>query len=274
MLTPEPALETLLRSPNLWRGDSRAAVTVSSVATGHTELDALLPGGGWPRAAITEFLIARPGIGEFSLLMPALAKLSQAEEWIALVSPPYLPYAPALAAAGVDLSRLVVIRTGTTTSRNEDHGAETLWAMEQALTSGSCSAVIGWPTFLNERSLRRLQLAAENGKAIGMYFSSGHATSSSLAALRLQLTPVQEKLHIHVLKVRGSGIGATLTIDSRHPENNNTADAHRFFHASSQRHVQENSAPATTPAYAAPTSQAPLSPSSRWRNGTNRAEAE
>lgn len=230
MLTPEPALDTLLRGPNLWRGDSRAAVSVSSVSTGHTELDALLPGGGWPRAAITEFLVARPGIGEFSLLMPALAKLAQSEEWIALVSPPHLPYAPALAAAGIDLSRLLIIRTGTSTSPHENRGADTLWAMEQAMTSGSCSAVIGWPSFLNERSLRRLQLAAENGKTLGMYFSSGHATSSSLAALRLQLTPMQTQLRVHVLKVRGHGIGATLTLDARRSSCDSAADVDRFFH--------------------------------------------
>jgi len=207
MSPSEPALDTLLRGPHLWRGDSQAEVAVPSVPTGFGALDALLPGGGWPRAALVELLVPRPGIGELSLLMPALARLSSADQWIAFVSPPHVPYAPALAAAGLDLARIVIVRAGD--------GADTLWAMEQALGSGSCSAVIGWPSFVNERSLRRLQLAAEGGRALGLYFSAGQATSSSLAALRLQLTPMDGRLRVHVLKVRGHGIGATLVLDAR-----------------------------------------------------------
>ena len=103
-----PALETLLRGPHLWRGDSQAEVAQPSVPTGHAALDPLLPGGGWPRGALTELLVTHPGSGELSLLMPALARLSRQDRWIALVTPPHLPYAPALAAAGVDLARLVI----------------------------------------------------------------------------------------------------------------------------------------------------------------------
>lgn len=249
MSAPEPLLDALLLRSRLWRGDTRADVALPSEPTGHAALDALLPGGGWPRAALTELLVARPGIGELSLLVPALARLSRGDAWIALVAPPWLPYAPALASAGIDLSRLLVIRV--------HDGADRLWAMEQALASGACSAVLGWPTFVRERALRRLQLAAENGKALGFYFSAGEATSSSLAALRLQLhpaaaanptiTPVHARIRpsplqitpdiavprpgirdhamprttprlgVRVLKVRGPGMGRALVLDVRHP---------------------------------------------------------
>lgn len=207
MSAPEPALDTLLRGPHLWRGDGQAEVAVPSVPTGFAALDALLPGGGWPRAALVELLAPRAGVGELSLLLPALGRLSATDQWIALVSPPHVPYAPALVAAGIDLARVVIVQAGD--------GADTLWAMEQALGSGSCGAVIGWPSFANERSLRRLQLAAEAGRGLGLYFSSGEATSSSLAALRLQLTPAHDRLRVRVLKVRGSGIGTTLVLDAR-----------------------------------------------------------
>ena len=206
-------LEVLLRGPHLWRGDSQAEVAVPSVPTGHAALDHLLPGGGWARGALTELLVTHPGIGELSLLMPALARLSRQDRWIALMAPPHLPYAPALAAAGVDLSRLIIVRT--------KDGADTLWAMEQALASGACGAVVGWPSFVSERSLRRLQLAAETGRApgiyfSGIYFSGSQATSSSLAALRLQLSPAAEgRLGVKVLKVRGRGNGSTLILDIR-----------------------------------------------------------
>ncbi len=199
-----PAPASIPLHAQLWRGTDRAAVAVPSLPTGHPDLDRLLPGSGWPRAALTELLAPQPGIGELSLLMPALARLSDEDTWIALVSPPHLPYAPALAQARVNLSRLLIIRT--------QDGADTLWAMEQALASGACSAAIGWPSFVNERALRRLQLAAEKGRALGMYFSGGQATSSSLAALRLSLFPAEDGLGVRVLKVRGPGIGTTLTL--------------------------------------------------------------
>jgi len=148
-----------------------------------------------------------------------LARLSRQDTWIALVAPPHLPYAPALAAAGVALSRLLLIQT--------EQGADRLWAMEQALASGACSAVIGWPAFVHERGLRRLQLAAEHGQSLGIFFSSGQATSSSLAALRLELHPADARgsipgndtaparLGVRVLKVRGPGIGNALVLDVR-----------------------------------------------------------
>ena len=52
------------------------------------------------------------------------------------VAPPNLPYAPALAAAGVDLTAVVVVAPS---SRRD-----ALWASEQALRSGSCHALIAW----------------------------------------------------------------------------------------------------------------------------------
>jgi cell division inhibitor SulA len=219
MSATDPQLESLLLRSQLWRGDRRAEVAVPSEPTGHASLDALLPGGGWPRAALTELLVRTAGIGELSLLTPLLARLSRRDTWIALVTPPHLPYAPALAAAGVALSRLLLIHA--------EQGADRLWAMEQALASGACSAVIGWPAFVHERGLRRLQLAAEHGQALGIFFSSGQATSSSLAALRLELHPAgtPEPIHpndrgparlgVRVLKVRGPGIGSALILDVR-----------------------------------------------------------
>jgi cell division inhibitor SulA len=218
MSATDPQLESLLLRSQLWRGDRRAEVAVPSEPTGHASLDALLPGGGWPRAALTELLVRTAGIGELSLLTPLLARLSRQDTWIALVTPPHLPYAPALAAAGVALSRLLLIHA--------EQGADRLWAMEQALASGACSAVIGWPAFVHERGLRRLQLAAEHGQALGIFFSFGQATSSSLAALRLELHPEgtppfrgndhgPARLGVRVLKVRGPGIGSALILDVR-----------------------------------------------------------
>ncbi|MCC7549147.1 MAG: translesion DNA synthesis-associated protein ImuA [Burkholderiales bacterium] len=200
------ALDHVLQHPAVWRGSQYAKVTVESVPTGFAELDGLLPGGGWPRAALTELLIAQSGIGELRLLAPALARMSRQEKWLALVAPPYLPYAPAFDALGIDLSRLIVVE-----SRSD---AQTLWAAERCLRSGACSAVIAWPGAVAERALRRLQSAAEQGKSLGVLFSPLRcAAQPSPAPLRIQLACGRSRLTLHILKRRGGGWAAPLTLD-------------------------------------------------------------
>ena len=143
--------------PAVWRGSECARVAVPSVPTGFAELDARLPGGGWPAGALTEIHVERTGVGELQLVMPAAARLTQSGRWLTLIAPPYVPYAPALAAHGVRLSRLLLVRTAAT--------EDSLWACEQALRSQACGAVLAWLDRVHERALRRLQLAAESGGA-------------------------------------------------------------------------------------------------------------
>jgi hypothetical protein len=190
-------LQQVLRHPGLWRGREVSRVELPSVPTGFPRLDAELPGGGWPRGALTEIVFEDEGIGELSLLLPALAALSRGELWIVLVDPPHLPYAPALARAGVDLSRLLLVCTLGT--------GQTLWAAETALRSGACAAVLTWPGTGNERGLRKLQLAAEAGGSWGVYFLPASASPSpSPAALRLRLAAGgDEAIRVHIVKRRG-----------------------------------------------------------------------
>jgi len=94
-------LDALLQRPDIWRGDQLSAA-VKAVPSGFAELDAQLAGGGWPQGALTELIMPRQGIGALRLLMPALAQLSQDDRWICWVAPPHIPYAPALANAGID----------------------------------------------------------------------------------------------------------------------------------------------------------------------------
>src|ERR1043166_4142376 len=122
----KPAVAQLLHNPLLWLGRSKARVE-RTVASGFTELDRELPGGGWPQGSLTELLIDSEGIGELRLLLPALERLSRSGVWIALVAPPHLPYAPAFARAGIDPGRVVVIEG--------DEEKDRWWAAEQVLRS-------------------------------------------------------------------------------------------------------------------------------------------
>lgn len=201
------SLETVLNHPAIWRGDGCARVTIPSASTGFPELDAVLPGGGWPAAALTEIYAAHPGIGEMQIVMPAAARLTQAGHWLTLVAPPYIPYAPALAAHGLKLSRLLVVRAGTAEER--------FWACEQALRYPDCGAVLAWIDQAPERALKRLQLAAEGGNAIALLFRSARVIPASPAALRLQVEASPDRTLVRVLKRRGSGLPAPVALDLR-----------------------------------------------------------
>ncbi|MBD9460903.1 translesion DNA synthesis-associated protein ImuA [Pseudomonas sp. PDM05] len=186
------ALDTLFNGGRVWKG--RPAAPPSSVhPTGLAGLDAVLPSGGWPEAALSEILMAKEGVGELQLVLPTLARLSKAGERIVLVAPPYTPYPHAWQNAGVDLRLLSVIQA-------EERDA--LWAVEQCLRSGSCGAVLCWPRKADDRALRRLQVAAETGQTLAFAWRSlNEAINSSPAALRLavEAKPAQ----VRVLKCRG-----------------------------------------------------------------------
>ena len=77
------ALDTLFNGGQVWKGRP-APAHVSSQPTGHAGLDAALPAGGWPEAALTEILIAGQGVGELQLVWPTLARLADAGERIVL----------------------------------------------------------------------------------------------------------------------------------------------------------------------------------------------
>ena len=200
--SPAP-LEQLLQRADLWRGGEESARRDGAVPTGHPRLDEHL-GGGWPRGALTELLLDHRGIGELRLLLPALARLG-AERWLAWIDPPLVPYAPALAAAGIDLARLLWVQPPDADER--------LWAAEQTLRSGACGAVLLWPGRITNPLPRRLQLAAEHGDSSGFLFRPrSTAAQHSPAALRLQLEPAADGLRVAPLKRRGGRLPAPLLL--------------------------------------------------------------
>ncbi len=207
------SLHELLRQPGIWRGrDHRFHHArnngANGLPSGHPGLDEQLPDGGWPRGALTEILHDHPGQGELRLLLPALRHLTRDGRQVALVAPPWQPYAPALQQAGIDLHRLTVI----TPHRRDD--AE--WAVEQTLRAGYCHAVLAWPDRrITTKTLRRLQLAAEAGGGCGFLFRhSDTRRQHSPAALRLHLLAPDK---VDVIKCRGRYFGRSITLSDREP---------------------------------------------------------
>lgn len=188
-------LGEVLRHPGIWRRGSASLRSVRTQATGHAELDAQLPGGGWPLGALTEILVESDGLGELALVMPALAALTRARRRVAIIAPPYVPYPPALAAAGIALEHVVQI---------DAEAADTHWSAEQCLRAGCCAAVLHWLPNADYRQVRRLQLAAETGDALAFLFRPLQAAEqASPAALRLKVSHSETGSCIDILKLRG-----------------------------------------------------------------------
>ncbi len=192
----ESILSRLIQDASLWRGRQWHNPECVAIASGYPALDSLLAGGGWPASGITELLCEQTGIGELSLLLPALGILSQQPRWQAWISPPCIPYAGALKHQGNLLARLLLISASTHKDR--------LWAAEQALLSGACSAVLCWPEHLKNVEWRRLQRAAMAGKCCGFIFTKpATASHNAPVPLRIQLKATVSGLHLQLLKRLG-----------------------------------------------------------------------
>ncbi len=179
--------------PDVWRG--RRGAPVPALPTGHARLDALLPAHGWPVGTLCEILHEGDGVGELQVVLPALARLGQPARPVVWIAPPYQPYAPALATHGLQLAAQRVVRA------NDDRQA--LWAAEQCLRGG-CAAVLLWPATLPATALRRLQLAAENGRGHGFVFRHRrHLADASPAPIRLSVRRERDSIRIHLDKCRG-----------------------------------------------------------------------
>lgn len=186
------------QSHRIWKAGELRAVG-STIPTGYPGLDALI-GGGWPTGSLVEVMTLSGGLGNATLLLPALAALTQAGKIVAWLPAEERPYAPTLLQAGVDLSRVLI------TSAQDHH--QRLWGAERCLRSGSCGAVIFTETrSIADPMLRRLKLAAAAGGAIGFILRSEKAAlSPSPAALRLRIRSAPfalQQREISVLKCGG-----------------------------------------------------------------------
>lgn len=203
-------LQNLLERQSVWRGGAPAAAASATFASGYSDLDCALPGGGWPVGGLTEIFCARDGIGEVQLVLPAFAALTRAEKRVAWIAPPHLPYAPALAAAGIDLAHLAVVRA--------PGRRDALWAVEQTLRSGACHALLAWLPQARYAELRRLSVAAESGRAfVALFRPCAAVAEPSPAVLRLRLESHGERLAACVLKRRGAPLEVPLDIPVHRP---------------------------------------------------------
>lgn len=167
----------------------------SGLSTGYSTLDGQLQQGGWPVDTTIELLSDGSGLGSMGMFLPAMEQLSEQGRWQVFIAPPFIPYAPLLAARGIDTQQVLLV--------HPKNKKDLLWAIEQALRSTTCSAVFSWlgADSFRYSELRKLQLAAASGDSLAVLFRPGNAAQQhSPAGLRLQM---REYRTVHILKQRG-----------------------------------------------------------------------
>jgi len=189
---------------DVWHASELGRGSAHTVSSGHSSLDAILPGNGWPQSTLTELLIKQSGIGEMHLLGPVIAQLSRHSR-IVLVSPPYPPNSAACKFMDLNCENLLWIRALST--------ADALWSTEQVLRNGSCGAVLLWQTNIRDEALRRLNLAAQTTETFfWLVRPMSAAADASPAPLRLALHPAAGGIATHIIKRRGPHHEAPLFI--------------------------------------------------------------
>jgi len=143
-------------------------------------------------------------------VLPALVALTTAGHRIAWLAPPYLPYAPALRAAGLRLEGLTVVHA--------PGRRDALWAAEQALRSGAFHGLLLWLPKASYAELRRLAVAAQAGPGFALAFRPPEAgCEASPAVLRLALEPEEGGLAVRIFKRRGLPLAVPLSLPIKRP---------------------------------------------------------
>jgi protein ImuA len=163
------------------------AAELPVLSLGVAAIDDALPWGGLPGGSLHE-IVGRPGdaaaTGFATWLLTRLAGREGQVLWCRGDGrEPGIPYAPALAQAGLAPERLIVVET--------NKPAERLWAMEEALRAQAFAAVLAEDTLADLTATRRLQLAAEAGRTTALLLLSQPLLGRVSAALtRWQVTAV------------------------------------------------------------------------------------
>ncbi len=179
-----------------------------TVSSGWPTLDARLPARGFRRGTLVEWLASEPGAGTTLCALHGAREASAAGRPLVVVDSDDTFHPPGLSAV-VDWRRLLLVRGRTS--------AEVDWAVDQALRTSGVGAVLVRFDRIDERRLRRWQLAAERSGAIGFIVRHlPHPPEACFSDVRIATTPLVggegRRLRLQLLRSRQGGGGAALEI--------------------------------------------------------------
>jgi hypothetical protein len=185
-------------------GAGKRRPTAEIFSSGCPALDQALPQGGFPRGSLIEWLGVDAGGGASLFAIAAAHQAQRAGGAVVVIDRDFGFYPPAAVPWGLDLASTIVVHP-----RNE---ADERWALDQALRCEHATAVIAWPSRLDGRTFRRLQLAAEASGAVGLLVRPATARREpSWSHVRLSATPRPAasggwQFALQLLRVRGAPV--------------------------------------------------------------------
>lgn len=150
------------------------------VSTGFEALDRILGHGGLRRGSLIEWTGAGEGSGAATLALKVAANVLRHDGTFVVIDKAGEFYPVAAADLGMALERTIVVRP------ESRHDA--LWAWEQSLRCPGVAITFGWIDAIDDRVLRRLQLAVETGGGLGFLLRSPNGRSGpSWATTRINV---------------------------------------------------------------------------------------
>ena len=178
------------------------------VSLGIRSLDALL-GGGLPAGTLAS-VRGKVGGGALRLTARALAEATGAGRWAAVVDVPGTLYPPGLYAAGVVLEGLLFVVPPAA-----GPCGLAVRAAEELLRHGAFPLVVLRGLRLDEGRGRRLLLAAEAGRSVGVLLGAGGPVVRAPCATRLEVAPTGPGggLRVRVVRQRGGASGRMVMVN-------------------------------------------------------------
>ena len=183
--------------------------------TGLAALDALAPGEAFALGAVHE-LLSEPNAGSplfVAMLLARAATCDANARAVIWCDPREEIYPPALAAHGVPLERLFLLRP-------RDPRRELMWAVAECLRCKGVGAVVAAPpTPMSRLEARRLQLAAERGGGAGVLLRpAGRASAEYAAATRWLVRPAPgertvQRWRVELVHGHGGRVGQAVLLE-------------------------------------------------------------
>jgi cell division inhibitor SulA len=118
------------------------------------------------------------------MLAPTLATLSEQGRWIVLIGAQKSQVKQFLTQYPIATNKVLLV--------HPKDQLDAQWAMEQALMSGTSSAVLGWLGTVEGRDIRRLQIAAKHSKALAFIFQQSQEHDSQVLNCHATNQPCQQ----------------------------------------------------------------------------------
>lgn len=219
------------------------------VSSGCEAIDRLLPGRGYAPGTLVQWLVPdvfpggrsqtagvaanaiQPGglAADYLSLLTAIEACKDGRSLVVL-DPWHQFYPPAVAALGVDMANLIILRSQAETRQQAAAGQtdnDLYWAIDQSLRCSAVGAVWGPLGSIDQRWFRRFQLSAESSGCLGLFVQSVKeakqpswaevqwlvaGTKTTGARDALSSNDRQQRVKLRLLRCRGGKAGRSIEV--------------------------------------------------------------